>query len=158
MTLYLLKGAILIKKNKAILCFLIISLILLVTVLMINTRKQIIFIKGQKLNSSYIFIYTFDDGSKVYTQFPDIEYINESGKKENLEQSLKKDKTIIDKIVAKTPKMNALNDGGSKIYYFDKKYANKSFDIVKCNNKDGIKDIYIVENADSIIDKICVKR
>ena len=141
------------KKSKLIL---LISLLGTITVK--NNKSKIINITGQTLNSSYVDIYTFDDGSKVYTQFPDIEYINESGKKETLEQSLKKDKTIIDKIVAKTSKMNALNDGGSKIYYFDKKYANKSFDIVKCNNKDGIKDIYIVENADSIIDKICVKR
>lgn len=149
------------KKSKLILLisFIIILLaIIVITITVKNNKSKIINITGQTLNSSYVDIYTFDDGSKVYTKFPDIEYINESGKKETLEQSLKKDKTIIDKIVAKTSKMNALNDGGSKIYYFDKKYANKSFDIVKCNNKDGIKDIYIVENADSIIDKICVKR
>lgn len=149
------------KKSKLILLISFIIILLAIIVITITVKKnksKIINITGQTLNSSYVDIYTFDDGSKVYTKFPDIEYINESGKKETLEQSLKKDKTIIDKIVAKTSKMNALNDGGSKIYYFDKKYANKSFDIVKCNNKDGIKDIYIVENADSIIDKICVKR
>lgn len=149
------------KKSKLILLIssiIILLAIIVITITVKNNKSKIINITGQTLNSSYVDICTFDDGSKVYTQFPDIEYINESGKKETLEQSLKKDKTIIDKIVAKTPKMNALNDGGSKIYYFDKKYANKSFDIVKCNNKDGIKDIYIVENADSIIDKICVKR
>ena len=149
------------KKSKLILLIssiIILLAIIVITITVKNNKSKIINITGQTLNSSYVDICTFDDGSKVYTQFPDIEYINESGKKETLEQSLKKDKTIIDKIVAKTSKMNALNDGGSKIYYFDKKYANKSFDIVKCNNKDGIKDIYIVENADSIIDKICVKR
>lgn len=149
------------KKSKLILLisFIIILLaIVVITVIIKNNKSKIINIAGQTLNSSYVNIYTFDDGSKVYTQFPDIEYINKSGKKETLEQSLKEDKTIIDKIVAKTTRVNGLNDGGTKIYYFNKKYANKSFEIVKCNNKDGIKDIYIIENADSIIDKICVKR
>ncbi len=56
--------------------------------------------------------------------------------------------------------VDALWDGGSKIYHYDKnkkEFGNADFYVISCNSIDNIKDIYIARKKDSLMNKCNMK-
>ena len=53
-----------------------------------------------------------------------------------------------------------MNDGGSKLYKYNKVnklFGNKDFYVIICNSTDGIKDIFVAKNINSLNDKCTIK-
>lgn len=53
-----------------------------------------------------------------------------------------------------------VNDGGSKLYKYNKVnnvFGNKDFYVIVCNSTDGIKDIFVAKNINSLNDKCNIK-
>ena len=79
------------------------------------------------------------DGRKIYTQYS-VDYYNN----ESLRTLLNNKKITIDDIIKKMKYSDALNDGGTIIYYSDSnELSNTNFYLVACNTLSGNKDVYI---------------
>lgn len=90
-------------------------------------------------------IYEFPNGRKVVSEFKNISYKdNDNDTKEiSLEEALTKNIITIDNLIEKMVLVDAINDGGSKIYQF--KTAGNIY-LVACNTLNGSKDIIIGTN------------
>ena len=138
-----------------ILIFIIVIVFFVVNKL-INNEDKLLF-EGQIFNESYIKITNLNDKSNLYSQFSKVIYISKKNKKYNLEKALNDGVLTFDYLFSKSYKKEALNDGGTTIYYFNDDFSNQKFEIVKCNTKDGIKDIYFTQNVD-MTNTICINR
>lgn len=142
------------KKIKTVLIGVVVLLIIFICFFLYSFNSEKIIIKGQKLNDSYIELFNISGNQKIYSQFTEIEYVDKDNNKYELIDALKNNKITIDYIISKSEKIDELNDGGTKIYYFNNRLFNKKIEIVKCNTLDGVKDIFIIEKFD-YTDSVC---
>lgn len=122
---------------------------------MLLDKNQRLVIGDKRTDGDYIEIYELKDGSKVYSNFDDIEYINRTKQRYSLSDALKMKKTTIESIIFKRDEWSSFNDGGTKMYnfYAKNKFVNKDIAIYRCHSiarmDDNEKstfttDIYIV--------------
>lgn len=120
-------------------------------------RRNRISLSQNKLKSGYIKIVEVADSVNVYSQFYDTEYTDKAGNNHALGKALHNNIISIDELAQKSSGRDALNDGGTMIYYFNNHVANRKFKIVKCQTLAGVKDIYFV-GIDKDVDNLCVER
>lgn len=157
-------------KKKIIILIIVVILVILTLLFIFSNKKEKVLLEGQKLNSSFIDIYDIDENSKMYSEYTDIKFIDKKGNATSLGDALKDGNITIDKLISNSDSRNDLNDGGTSIYYFDgnKDLFDKKVDIVKCHHFSDnyspagdsgyITDVYIVADANKIIDNLCIER
>lgn len=123
-----------------------------------SDKKPILLLGNKKSGNDLLEIYQFEDGTKLYSEYVEINY--RKGKKEiiPLKDALKDKVITIDKITDKLSFISSADDGGSMIYQYKNKtndFANKDFVLIKCNTLDGNRDI-IISSSDDTLD-YCVK-
>lgn len=107
----------------------------------------------EKSSNNLAEIYTFPDGTKVYSEFANIEFVI-SDERVDLYDGFKLGKITIDEIISKMTYKDSANDGGSKIYYFevgDNDLADRDFTLVQCHKIISIEDEILKYNTDIII-------
>lgn len=90
---------------------------------------------------------TLDDNRYVSFAY-DVPYSNTS-----LFDALTKNEITIKEFLKKLTKIDTLKDGGSTIYKYDqskKEFGPEDFYVISCNSLDGIKDIYIAKEKDTL--------
>ena len=114
----------------------ILSLVVYLELLQINKNSAPLRIESKLDEMTYMARY---DDRKIYTMYSINYYNNES-----LVTLFNSKKITVDEITNKMEIVDALNDGGSLIYYSNnKELSNEEFYIVTCNTLNGNKDIYI---------------
>lgn len=91
-------------------------------------------------------LYKFKDGSKLLSEYANIEINIDENEISSLSDALEQNKITIDDIILKMIHKDTANDGGSKIYTFnayDNDLSNIDFILVKCNTFNGNKNILI---------------
>lgn len=136
------------KRNLIILLTIFLIITTSVTLVLLFKSNFTIQLSNNTLNDDYLEIYSFTDKQKLYTNFTEINY-----KSDNivlaLEEAMKDDKVSLEDILSHKNKVEALNDGGTKVYYFKKgDFTNRDFIILKCNTLSGNENIYILEEFD----------
>lgn len=136
------------KKKYAILFIIVLICITILALLLCNNKEIYLHIGNIMPNDMNSKIYTISSEKNVYSYFDNVKI--EYNKKEfTLSEALENKTISIDDILKKNNKVDSLNDGGTKIYYFKKNNMfNKDFLIVDCNSLSGNKNIYIMENFD----------
>lgn len=77
-----------------------------------------------------------------------------------LSEALLYNRITIDEFINKLDFESDVNDGGSKLYKYNKVnklFGNKDFYVIVCNSTDGIKDIFVAKNINSLNDKCTIK-
>lgn len=98
--------------------------------------------------------HTFDDGRYITFTF-DVPYYDGYLSEAFLDDSIK-----LDDFINKLEFVSALNDGGSKLYMYNKvneMFGDEDFYTLVCNSYAGIKDIFVAKNIDSLTDKCIIK-
>lgn len=137
------------RKNFIIVFFVVIVVILFGFVAYFNLRNvPQIRVGDEKLNDSFLKIYTISDNKALYTSFYNIDYVTKNGSF-SLGDALNKNLISLEVIKSKSTSSDELNDGGTIIYQYKKgKFSNKDFVLVDCNVIDGSKDVYIISGFD----------
>ena len=105
------------------------------------------------INESFDTKIELQNGRTISSTF-DIPYNNSY-----LFESLKNNEITIDEYINKLTFISGANDGGSKLYKYssiDKIFGDYDFYTIVCNSYNGIKDIFISKNINSLTN-ICVK-
>lgn len=107
-----------------------------------------------KSDETFMSGYTLDDGRLISFTF-DVPYHNDY-----LSEALMNDKISIDEFINQLDNAGSFNDGGSKLYKYTgskRTFGNEDFYVLVCNSTDGIKDIYVAKNRNSLTDKCLIK-
>lgn len=114
--------------------------------------------KNTEEKELYMLGHTLDDGRIVHSTFS-VPYINKNNKS-YLGDALLNNIITIDEFLNDLDHVDALNDGGSEIYKYNKSnktYGNEEFYVIACNSLDNIKDIFIAKKRDSLENKCNLK-
>lgn len=107
-----------------------------------------------KSNEKFMLGHTLDDGRLISFTF-DVPYYDSY-----LHDAFAHNKITIDDFISKLDFVSDLNDGGSKLYKYSSAkniFGNKDFYTIVCNSYDGIKDIFVAKNINSLTDKCIIK-
>ncbi len=140
--------------KKGILLLLAIMMFFLVGCDNSEIKKELIFCID-KVDNNFIEIYQFDDGSKVYSEFTNIEFRINDDEKINLSSALEQKSITIDYIVSKMVFETAANDGGSLLYKFnvgDNELSDTDFYLIRCHTLSGDRNT-IIGTGPNIIDQ-----
>lgn len=140
------------------------KIILLIIIVLIssacskNQSLNILKFSEKKSKNNYAEIYKFDDNSKVYSEFSNIDYIKEDGSKIRLSTALTENLITIDEIISKMKvEVDSENDN-LKWYSFNAEKNNLAdidFIIVKCSELTDNKNNNIVFGSSLDIAKKC---
>lgn len=140
------------------------KIILLIIIVLIssacskNQSLNILEFSEKKSKNNYAEIYKFDDNSKVYSEFSNIDYIKEDGSKIRLSTALTENLITIDEIISKMKvEVDSENDN-LKWYSFNAEknnLADTDFIIVKCSELTDNKNNNIVFGSSLDIAKKC---
>lgn len=140
------------------------KIILLIIIVLIssacskNQSLNILEFSEKKSKNNYAEIYKFDDNSKVYSEFSNIDYIKEDGSKIRLSTALTENLITIDEIISKMKvEVDSENDN-LKWYSFNAEKNNLAdidFIIVKCSELTDNKNNNIVFGSSLDIAKKC---
>lgn len=112
-----------------------------------NQQLNILEFSDNKSKNNYAEIYTFDDTSKLYSEFSNINYIKDDGKKIRLSTALTENLITIDEIISKMKvEIDSENDN-LKWYSFDANKNNLSdtdFVVVKCSELENNKNDNVI--------------
>lgn len=117
----------------------IISLILVTGCNDVNDNKQ--------ETEKFLIGHTLEDGRIIHFTF-DVPYNNTY-----ISEALSSNEITIDEFINNLEYLDSYNDGGSKIYQYnkDKKiYGKENFYVISCNSLDNIKDIYVAKYKESL--------
>lgn len=123
-----------------------------------SDKKTILLLGNKKSGNDLLEIYQFEDGTKLYSEYTEINYRKDKKEIIPLKDALKDKVITIDKITDKLSFISSADDGGSMIYQYKNKtndFANKDFVLIKCNTLDGNRNI-IISSSDDTLD-YCVK-
>lgn len=123
-----------------------------------SDKKTILLLGNKKSGNDLLEIYQFEDGTRLYSEYAEINYRKSKKEIIPLKDALKNKVITIDKITDKLSFISSADDGGSMIYQYKNKnndFANKDFVLIKCNTLDGNRDI-IISSSDDTLD-YCVK-
>lgn len=98
---------------------------------------------------------TVDDGRVIHFTF-DVPH----AKGDSVMNEISNARLTIDEFISNLELVDGLNDGGSKIYKYNRKnkvYGNEDFYVIECDNFDGIKDVFVAKNKENIINKCSIK-
>lgn len=107
-----------------------------------------------KINEKFLNGTTLNDGRHISFTF-DVPY-NDG----YLSDALLYNRITIDEFINELDFESDANDGGSKLYKYNKAnkvFGNKYFYVIVCNSLDGIKDIFVAKNINSLNDKCTIK-
>lgn len=102
------------------------------------------YLNSRNIYDDFIEIYTFDDGSKIYTNLKELLYEDYSNDISDipLAEALRNGYTKIDALYENWEIIETYDDGGTKIYNNDEYY------LLKCNTISGNKNIIIGTKKD----------
>jgi len=135
-----------------------ICILFLVLITGCSDKKPILLLGNTKSDNDLLEIYQFEDGTKLYSEYVEINYRKSKKEIISLKDALKNKAITIDKITDKLSFVSSADDGGSMIYQYKNKnndFANKDFVLIKCNTLDGNRNI-IISSSDDTLD-YCVK-
>mgnify|MGYP007113985956 CR=1 FL=1 len=101
-----------------------------------SDEKETLIFSDEKSTHNYAEIYKFDDGRVVYSEFANLQFRMNSGEIINLSDGLKNELISINDIIQQMNYIDSFNDGGSKLYSYDKNnsdFANTDFYLVQCH-------------------------
>lgn len=108
------------------------------------------FMLGTTLDNDRLIQFTFD-----------VPYnIDFSQNEESLHEALLYEKISLDEFINQLTYITMANDGGSKIYKYDKNkkiFGDNDFYVLECNSYDNKNDIYIAKYLDTLNDKCITK-
>ena len=122
--------------------YIFILLILFITGCSKNDDDTFLNFSPESSNNILAEIYTFSDGSKLLSQFSNIELKLSEGNID-LTIALQQQLISVEEIIEKMDYLSEINDGGSKLYFYDKstkKIADENFYLVKCHSIDSSKE------------------
>lgn len=111
----------------------------------------------QLKKEKFIIGHTLDDGRGIHFTF-DVPYNDDS-----LSLALANNEISIDDFINRLDYIDTLNDGGSKLYKYNKNkelakvFGNDDFYTIVCNSVDNIKDIYVAKYIENLNDKCTIK-
>ena len=83
-----------------------------------GVNQPLLNFSDEKSSNNLAEIYTFSDGTKVYSEFANIEFVI-NDERVDLYDGFKLGKITIDEIIKKRTDKDSENDGGSKNYYLE---------------------------------------
>lgn len=104
----------------------------------------------------FMMSYTLDDGRLLSLSF-EVPYIDGKNKEQFLGEAIFKNTLTIEDVTSELGFVDALNDGGSRLYKYDyskKKYGEKDFYMIVCNGVNKINSVFIAQNRESL-DGVC---
>lgn len=125
------------NENIKILSVAIILIVIIVTAIVLigktlSNKKDFTIDIGEENKDDFTEIYRISNDKKVYTSIKDIEY-RQGDKEISLEKALKNKTITLENLFAKSEFRDALNDGGTSIYFFKKgSFTNRDFVVVDC--------------------------
>lgn len=130
-----------------------ISIILLIGITGCTTQEE------KQLNKTnhqekFMLGHTLDDGRVIHFTF-DVPYNSDS-----LHNAIVNKDITIDEFLNQLNYLSMENDGGSKLYKYNKNqktFGDEDFYVISCNSIDNIKDIYVAKYLESINDKCLLK-
>lgn len=142
------------KKNSiVILSIFVVSMIIVGINIYFTPNKDNPEIK-QNNKEQFLIGNTLDDGRQISFTF-DIPY-----KDNGLSYALSYNEISIDNFINKLNYVDALNDGGSKLYQYKKNkkiFGNDDFYVIVCNSLDGINNIYVAKKRETLDNKCSIK-
>lgn len=113
----------------------------------------IIFLCGCN-NKEKEYKYATDDNRLIFFIY-DVEYIK-NNTSSSVRVEIQNNRMTINEFINDLEYVSSLWDGGSKIYKYDpknKKYGDNEFYVLSCNTLDGIKDVYVAQNKETLNNK-----
>lgn len=107
-----------------------------------------------KSNELFLLGHTLNDGRQINFTF-NVPYYDSY-----LHDALIDDEITIDSFISKLEFVSDMNDGGSKLYKYNRSeevFGKKNFYVLVCNSYDGIKDIFVAKNTNSLANKCIIK-
>ena len=98
-------------------------------------------------NEKFLLGYTFSDGRYITFTF-DVPYFDGY-----LNDAFLTEDLTLDEFIDKLEYISELNDGGSKLYRYtngEQIFGNENFNVLVCNSADGVKDIFVAKEMDSL--------
>ena len=108
----------------------------------------------QTKKEKFVIGHTLDDGRGIHFTFS-IPY-----KDNTLSYALTYNEISIDEFIRELDYIGMKNDGGSKLYKYNKNkkiFGNDDFYVIMCNSVYNIKDIYVAKYVENLNDKCAIK-
>ncbi len=129
-----------------------VSIILIIMLIICGCNKSYIESKEE------LKYYSSENGRVIFFIY-DAPYIYDSTYS-RVRIEINNNKLTIDGFLSELSEIDTLRDGGSKVYYYNKEkevFGNLDFYVISCNTIDGVDDVYVTKDKESISTR-CVKR
>lgn len=123
------------------------------------TTDEIEIVSYSTDEETFMSSHTLDDGRLISFTF-DVPYITENSSARYLNEAFSNKLITIDGMIKKLELLDIYKDGGSKLYQYNKDtktFGTENFYMMVCNSLDGIKDIFVAKNIESLNDKCTLK-